>query len=236
MNPIVNWNTLDRNTYIKIIVSGTARRHVSFDSEDLLLTDSDSYNETLLLQQIAEGNELAFRKLFTVYVPFLQPTVRSIVKDADASDDIIQETFIRIWLYRDKLSAIENPRSWVLRIAYNRAFNYLRNRQTHNKAVRYLSLNDHRTDAGPDDVIAFNTLSRLINTAVSNLPPQQNKIYRLNREHGMSIDKIATLMKLSPQTVKNTLSRAMAFIRDFIEKKGYLLSLLILPLKFFLSK
>ena len=236
MNPTVNSSVLDTRALFKTIASCIPRTHVSFDSEDLLLTDSHSYNERLLLQQIAEGNEIAFRKLFTIYVPFLQPTVRSIVKDADASDDIIQETFIRIWLYRDKLPAIENPRSWVLRIAYNRAFNYLRNRQTHNKAVRFLSLSDHRTDAGPDDVIAFNTLSKLVNTAVSNLPPQQNKIYRLNREHGMSIDKIATHMELSPQTVKNTLSRAMAFIRDFIEKKGYLLSLLIMPLKFFLSK
>jgi len=236
MNPTVNWNTLEKKSLFKTIGSYIPRRYVIFESEGLLLTDSDSYNERLLLLQIAEGNEMAFRKLFTVYVPFLQPTVRSIVKDADASDDIIQETFIRIWLYRDKLPAIENPRSWVLRIAYNRAFNYLRNRQTHKKAVRLLSLSDHRTDAGPDDVIAFNTLSKLVNTAVSNLPPQQNKIYRLNREHGMSIDKIATHMELSPQTVKNTLSRAVAFIRDFIEKKGYLLTLLIMPLKFFLSK
>jgi len=236
MNPTVNSSVLDNRALFKTIASCIPRRHVSFDSEDLLLTDSDSYNERLLLQQIAEGNEMAFRKLFTVYVPFLQPTVRSIVKDADASDDIIQETFIRIWLYRDQLPAIENPRSWVLRIAYNRAFNYLRNRQTHNKAVQFLSLSGHRTDAGPDDVIAFNTLSKLVNTAVSKLPPQQNKIYRLNREHGMSINKIATHMELSPQTVKNTLSRAMAFIRDFIEKKGYLLSLLMIPLKFFLSR
>jgi len=236
MNPTVNSSVLDTRALFKTIASCIPRTHVSFDSEDLLLTDSHSYNEKLLLQQIAEGNEIAFRKLFTIYVPFLQPTVRSIVKDADASDDIIQETFIRIWLYRDKLPAIENPRSWVIRIAYNCAFNYLRNRQTHDKAVRLLSLSDHRTDAGPDDVIAFNTLSKLVNTAVSNLPPQQNKIYRLNREHGMSIDKIATHMELSPQTVKNTLSRAVAFIRDFIEKKGYLLTLLIMPLKFFLSK
>ena len=236
MNPTVNSSVLDNRALFKTIAPCIPRRHVSFDSEDLLLTDSHSYNERLLLQQIAEGNETAFRKLFTIYVPFLQPTLRSIVKDAYASDDIIQETFIRIWLYRDKLPAIENPRSWVIRIAYNRAFNYLRNRQTHNKAVQFLSLSDHRTDADPDDVIAFNTLSKLVNTAVSNLPPQQNKIYRLNREHGMSIDKIASHMELSPQTVKNTLSRAMAFIRDFIEKKGYLLSLLIMPLKFFLSK
>ena len=236
MNPTVNWNTLAKKSLFKTIGCYIPRRHAIFESEGLQLTDSDSYNERLLLQQIAEGNEMAFRKLFSVYVPFLQSTVGSIVKDADASDHIIQETFIRIWLYRDQLPAIENPRSWVLRIAYNRAFNYLRNRQTHNKAVQFLSLSDHRTDAGPDDVIAFNTLSKLVNTAVSNLPPQQNKIYRLNREHGMSIDKIATHMELSPQTVKNTLSRAMAFIRDFIEKKGYLLSLLMIPLKFFLSK
>ena len=236
MNLTVNWNTLEKRTLFKTIAPCIPRRHASFDSEDLLLTDSDSYNERLLLQQIAEGNEMAFRKLFTIYVPFLQPTVRSILKDAAASDDIIQETFIRIWINRDKLPAIENPRSWVLRIAYYRAFNYMRNRQAHNKALQSLSLNKKRGHTGPDDVVAFNALSKLVNTAVSQLPGQQNKIYRLNRENGMSISQIATHMELSPQTVKNTLSRAMAFIRDFIEKKGYLVCLLIMPVKFFLSK
>jgi RNA polymerase sigma-70 factor (ECF subfamily) len=238
MNSTVNWNTLDKGTLFKTIAPCIPRRRVTFDSEDIQLADFNSYNERLLLQQIAEGDEMAFRKLFSVYVPFLQPTVRSIVKDAHASDDIIQETFIRIWIYRDKLPTIENPRSWVLRIAYYRAFNYMRDRQVHNKAIQSLSLNDRNSDTGTDDLIAFKTLSKLVTTAVSQLPGQQKKVYQLNREHGLSINQIATHMELSPQTVKNTLGRAMVFIRDFIEKKGYLLSLLPLgaTMKFFLSK
>lgn len=192
------------------------------------MAETGSYDEALLLQQIAEGNETAFRKLFAIYVPFLQPTLRRILTNDDVSDDIIQETFIRIWIHRDKLPGIENPRSWVLRIAYYRAFNYMRNLQVRAKALETFSRNKQVEGSELDDTLAFKALSKLVSTAVSQLPEQQRKIYRLNREHGMSISEIATQLSLSPQTVKNTLGRAMIFIRDFIEKNGYLLS--VLPL------
>lgn len=182
-----------------------------------------------MLQQIAEGQELAFRNLFALYVPFLQPTLNKIVKDEAAADDIIQETFLRIWLYRDKLPSIENPRSWVLRIAYNLAFNFMRNQHVRDKTLQLISTQDQR-DTGLEDVLAYNTLTKMLNEAISQMPAQQIKIYRLNREEGMSISEIANLLNLSPQTVKNTLGRAMKFIRDFIEKKGYLLTLLPLIL------
>ena len=67
----------------------------------------------------------------------------------------------------------------------------------------------------------YNLLSKLIKAAVSELPDPQKKVYKLSREEGLSMDEIAETMSLAPQSVKSIMSRALQFIRDYIEKSGY---------------
>ncbi len=144
-----------------------------------------------------------------------------IVKDEGAVQDIIQETFLRLWLHRDKMPAIENPRSWILRIAYYRAFEYLRDKALYEKKLQGLSGRPGAADDGPDTRLAFSAIEREISRAIALLPPQQKKVYRLSREAGLPIAAIAEEMGLSPQSVKNTLGRALKFIREHLEKAGY---------------
>lgn len=189
-------------------------------------------NEQGLLKAIAEGSEKAFHKLYAVYVPLLHPTLFRIVKKNEVAEDIIQEVFIRIWLNRDKLSAIQNPRAWVLRIAYNRAFSYLAKESSYNKILLAASQNQTSGSFDPEETMAFNTIKNLVGRAAQVLPEQQKKVYRLSREEGLPIAEIARTMSLSPQSVKNTLGRALVSIREYIEKSGYPISSLML---FYLS-
>jgi RNA polymerase sigma-70 factor (ECF subfamily) len=81
-----------------------------------------------------------------------------------------------------------------------------------------------------EERVAFNTMINLIGQAVKQLPPQQKKVYRLSREEGLNTEQIAEALKIAPSTVKNTLVRALKFIRDYLEKAGYstLLSLCVI--------
>jgi len=144
-----------------------------------------------------------------------------IVKDEQTVQDIIQETFLRLWLHRDKMPAIENPRSWILRIAYYRAFEYLRDKTLYEKKLQLLGGRTAMVDDRPDTRLAFSAIEQEISRAIRLLPPQQKKVYQLSREAGLPIAAIAEEMRLSPQSVKNTLGRALKFIRDHLEKAGY---------------
>jgi len=184
-------------------------------------TDNPSYADRDLFARIAEGEEAAFHQLFATYVPFLQPTIYKIVKDDHAAQDIIQETFLRLWIHRDKMPGIENPRSWVLRIAYYRAFSYLRSKAVYDKAVDSLTTTTPLEADGPEDTLVFNDMRRQVEQAVERMPTQQKRAWELSRQSGLSIADIAQAMDLSPQTVKNTLGRAQQFIRNHLEKAGY---------------
>ncbi len=183
---------------------------------------AQSSDEKILFARIAEGEEMAFRKLFQDYLPVLFPMIVQVTKSGPVAEDIIQETFLRLWVHRDKLKEIRNPRAWILRIAYFQAFTFLRDQSIHHKAVAHIAA-DETAPAETEMLLAFKSTEALIKKAVDQLPRQQKKVYRLSRESGLKATEIAQEIGLSEQSVKNTLVRALKFIREYLEKAGYAL-------------
>lgn len=192
-----------------------------------------TYKEKELLLRIAEGDERAFKELFSIYIPFLLPTVLKLVKESSIADDILQEVFMRIWLYRDKLPLVESPRSWVLKIAYNRVFSYKAGQEKYSFHLRRIADGQARTSQETEEELAYQGLKRLLGEAVERLPPQQRKVYQLSRDNGMSLQQVADYLDLSIQTVKNTLGKAMQSIRVYIEVAGDPASLVLIFLSTF---
>ncbi len=187
-----------------------------------------SHTDKRLFQLIAEGDEAAFRELFHAYVPQLQPLVMHLTKTASVTEDIIQETFLRVWLSRDKLPAIENPRSWLLRILFYQSFTWLRRRNVHHKALDAMAYGEDEMRSTTEEAVAYAAMLRLVGEAVQQLPAQAKKIYKLSRENGLRIPEIAAQLDLSPNTVKNSLVRSLQAIRRHIEAGGYWLPLALL--------
>lgn len=180
-------------------------------------------NEKELFQQIADGNENAFRELFTLYMPQVYPMIFRMVEDADMAEDILQDTFLSVWTNRGKLPGIGNPRAWLLRIAYYKSLTALRNLKTHRKAAEAISieLRSPLTNSTTEESLTCKAIVRLVRQAVEEMPPQQRKVYLLSREKGYNTREIAGIMELSEQSVKNTMVRALKFIRASLEKAGY---------------
>jgi RNA polymerase sigma-70 factor (ECF subfamily) len=177
-----------------------------------------SANELLLLQ-IATGDELAFRQLFLEFAPQINIRLSRLLANRSVAEDIIQETFLRVWLHRDQLPEIKQWRSWILRIAYNRAFTYLRDQAIHERALAKLKVREEEDHT--QQAVELRNLKKIIAEAVAQLPPQQKRIYQLNREQGLMISEISDRLDLSPQTIKNTLGLALKSIRHFLETKGH---------------
>ncbi|MEI3800872.1 MULTISPECIES: RNA polymerase sigma factor [unclassified Chitinophaga] len=182
------------------------------------------YNDKELFQLISEGDETAFRMLFRRYVPELRPLILHLTKTGSVTDDIVQETFLRLWISRDKLPEIENPRSWLLRIVFHLSFSYLRKQVVHHKAIDAIT-SDYTADApasSTEETMVYNAMMKQVSAAVAQLPPQAKRIYLLSREKGLKIPEIAGELSISPNTVKNSLVRSLQFIRKQLELSGHL--------------
>jgi RNA polymerase sigma-70 factor (ECF subfamily) len=186
-------------------------------------------NEKILFSKIAVGDETAFRELFHLYIPQIRPVILGIIQSDAAVKDVMQDIFMHIWISRDKLPEIDVVRNWIFRIVYFQSYKWLRQQNVRNKAQNRLLANipDETANNPTEDYTIFEETSRFLKAAISQLPPQALKIYIMSRERNMKIDEIASELNLSPQTIKNTLSRALHSIRTYLSEHGIYLPLIL---------
>ena len=193
------------------------------------MKDETVYTEKELFLLIADGDEAAFRQLFHLYVPLIRSITLKITKNEGAAPDLVQEVFLRIWLYRDRLPDINNPRPWIIKIAYHQCFNWLRQKKVRDNAnLQLAAAGKQEYGNSTEEINLFRETSLILRQAIEQLPPQTKRIYLLSRDEGLKINEIAAMLKLSPPTVKNTLSRSLKVIRDSLEKQGIFLPFFLL--------
>ncbi|HEY8958229.1 RNA polymerase sigma factor [Chitinophaga sp.] len=183
-----------------------------------------------LLISISEGDEVAFRELFYGALPWLTSFIQRMVKSPEGTQEIVQETFIRIWLSRDKLPGLLEPQAWIIRVASNECFTWFHKQAALRKVTGISEEEGAVAGNHAEDRLQLQETLQLIREAVAQLPPQRKKIYQLSREEGLKIQEIADRLQCSPSYVKNTLSAALSFIRGHLTAAGK-----IIPLLFFFS-
>ncbi|WP_316804677.1 RNA polymerase sigma-70 factor [Pedobacter nototheniae] len=180
-----------------------------------------------LLKKIAEGDEKAFAVLFYQYLPVLQSFALKFTKSDHATEEIIQDSFLKIWLNRDKLETVENVKAYLYKYVSNECLSYLRKTLRQTKTIDNFknTHSDHSNDTV--ETIHLNEVNKIINTAIGDLPGQRKKIYELSRQEGKTIPEIAEILNLSPSTVKNALVIALKTIRANLEQHGITLNVLL---------
>lgn len=192
--------------------------------------DTQLVYERKLFIAVAHGSESAFRELFQIYSPLFSYIIHKVTGEEMLIPDFLQDVFLKIWLKRDLLESIENPRKWVMQILYRQCFNHLKHKQVQQKHVQNIQTSGQQvnTHNAVEKILFHKETVQVLKSIIIQLPPQTQKIYRLNREEDMSIQQIADYLHLSPQTVKNTLSRGIKLIRILLKDKGILVSMLCL--------
>jgi RNA polymerase sigma-70 factor (ECF subfamily) len=194
------------------------------------LTQDRIYEDRQLFALIAEGDEEAFGLLFNKYIEVLKPFAFSITKNEMAAEEMVQETFIRIWLNRDKLAGIENPHSWIFTIACRESIGYLRKKVLDEKLRQNVA---KVSGAAPDAVteeISLKELKALVHEAVEELSPQRKRIFKMSRNEGMKIAEIAGALNIAPSTVKNILVTSTKQVREYLNARGHMLGALLILL------
>jgi RNA polymerase sigma-70 factor (ECF subfamily) len=79
-----------------------------------------------LLQLIAAGNEPAFKTLFEKYRGKLYTYLKGITKSSEASEEIVMDVFLKIWIGRKTVTDIQHLDQFLFRIAHNKAIDFLR--------------------------------------------------------------------------------------------------------------
>jgi RNA polymerase sigma factor (sigma-70 family) len=189
------------------------------------------HNERETLKQVAEGDEAAFAIVYEHYVPVLTPFLRRMLHSETMVKEVIQLTFIRFWLSRDKLTGIKDPKAWIFRLATNTCYTYFKQLLLQQNLAKNAASNMTPVRDNVSESMHARDLQLAVAEAVSRLSHQRKKIYRLSREQGLTIPEIAKQTGLSSTTVKNTLSSSLAAIRKYLQHRGWQFSLITIVLE-----
>jgi RNA polymerase sigma-70 factor (family 1) len=172
-------------------------------------------NEKALLLQVANGDEQAFRLLFDAYRDRLFFYTLRITSSRELAEDIVQDTFLKIWLRRDQLSQVDHFPAYIFKVARNGVLSGLR-RKAMEGTILAQKMDTGTLEPDMDQQLYFKQVKGVLQSAVDALPPQQRNVYLLRREEDRRIGEIARLMGISEVTVKRHLTQAQKTLRQAI--------------------
>jgi RNA polymerase sigma-70 factor (ECF subfamily) len=170
------------------------------------------------VQLFLDGEDRAFAELVHRYDKRLQNFVYRTVGDRERAEDLVQETFVRVYRHLNRFDQARKFSTWIYTIAGNLAKNELRNR-SRNPLVLFQAImknweSDYRPlewedpQNRPDDLYRKRFLREKVNEAVDQLPAHHRTVFVLRELHGKSYEEIAEITGCNLGTVKSRLNRA----------------------------
>ena len=184
------------------------------------------YREKILLQQIAEGNALAFKEFFELYRNRIFVFVEQLIHSRADAEEIVQDTFMKVWQTAPRLAEIDNPGQYIYTIARNKTLNYIRKIASDQRLIDQVWANQAELDNTLEEKLRSREVKEIIEKAVSQLSEQKQNIFRLSREQGLTHAEIAAMLGLSQSRVKNILVEALKQIKSNLHPYSDLIAIL----------
>lgn len=171
-----------------------------------------------LLVAISKGDEKAFAELYRRYYSKYHQFLHKFNRNSSSSNpDILQEAFLRVWLNRDRLTEISNFESWLFKVVSTESLTFMK-KEVHQQ-VKINRLKQQYDSAAipsfeqPRYTELFE-IKRIVQESIDKMSSKKREIYLLSREDGLSATQIAEKLKISQNTVYNTLTTALKEIRQ----------------------
>ncbi|MBC8262502.1 MAG: sigma-70 family RNA polymerase sigma factor [Anaerolineales bacterium] len=171
-----------------------------------------------LISQIRQGNIQALKALYEKYKVKVYRTALAITRDREAAEDILQDCFLRVYTYIDRLDGSLPLSPWLHRVTVNLSYNWV------NKRRRWLQPLEDVIDqliAGPRTLPEFalekGELQLVIQKAVASLSFEHRVVIVLFYLNNFSLNEIAYVLDCPVGTVKSRLHYARRNLRRKLE-------------------
>ncbi|MEC4117089.1 RNA polymerase sigma factor [Myroides phaeus] len=158
----------------------------------------------------------AFRELMSLYQERLYLHIRTLVLNHDDTDDVLQETFIKIFQNIDKFKGDSKLFSWMYRIATNQALDFLKQRKNKMR-VNSEELNDFLIEQlEADSLFDGDEAEILLQKAIATLPEKQQLVFKMKYFQELDYQTISEIVDTSVGALKASYHHAVKKIENFI--------------------
>lgn len=171
-----------------------------------------------------KDDEDAFRSLFFEFFSSLCVFAHRYVEDWDTCEDLVQDTFFKIWKNRKSIEINTSSRNFLITSVRNSCVDYLR-KQDSARIWQEREIKD-KTGYTSGDLYSHIELEQMLTTALSKLPENIREVFEMNRFEGKTYKEIAEEKNISLKTVEAHMTKALKVLR--IELKDYLPLIILL--------
>jgi RNA polymerase sigma-70 factor (ECF subfamily) len=174
-----------------------------------------------LIRAVQNGDMVAFNELVDRYKNRLMNVIGRMLSSHEEAEDIVQETFVRVYQHRQSFNFQHCFSTWIYTIALNLARNELRKR----KKFKFFEISEMK---GSETELAVemklpSRLPQALDAAIQTLPEKYRSAFILRDIQELPYDEVAKILSIPLGTVKSRVNRARMMLRDKLQPKleGY---------------
>lgn len=174
--------------------------------------------ESELVEQLKSKTnvDIAFKELVTLYKERLYWHIRNIVKSHDDADDVLQNTFIKVYKNIDNFKGDSKLFSWMYRIATNESISFINKNtkrlQITNEETQRLELNKLTSDVYFEgDAIQFK-----LQQAIALLPQKQQLVFNMKYFEDLKFKEMSEILETSEGALKASYHIAVKKIESYL--------------------
>ena len=177
-------------------------------------------DELQLLEQLKSetDKEQAFKTLLTLYKERLYWHIRNIVKSHDDADDVLQNTFIKIYKNINNFKGDSKLFSWMYRIATNESITFINKNakrlQITNEDVQQIAINNLTSDV----YFEGDAIQLKLQQAIATLPQKQQLVFNMKYFEDIKYKDMSAILETSEGALKASYHIAVKKIESYLTK------------------
>ena len=183
---------------------------------------SSNDSDSALIEKVKNGNEGAFNFLVNRYYPRVYASLFSFTKSKEDSEDLAQQTFIKVWQQIESFRGDSAFFTWVYRIAINLAKNYVVSssykKQKLNTSIEHAEI-DVTSFENIESVLSHDQSMQEIKNFINTMPESLKTAFTLRESDGKSYEEISIITSTPIGTVRSRIFRARESIIEYMQKE-----------------
>ena len=169
-----------------------------------------------LVERLQKGDMEAFNTLYLKYHSALYSNILRLCRDEIVAEDLLQETFVALWEKRHLLDPNQEISGWLFVVSYNKSVSFLKIKLKESMTKS----TSQQIDYGSDDRVEIvENQINVLEKGILLLSPQKRMVFDLCKLQRKTYEEAARELNISKHTVKEYLSDAMDFLKEFAKRE-----------------
>jgi RNA polymerase sigma-70 factor, ECF subfamily len=171
-----------------------------------------------IIGRIRQGDIKQFETLFRSSYASLVKYARTLLKDKDTAEEIVQDLFVKLWQDKEKIKIESSLNGYLFRSVHNRCLHYIEHQNVVDRHAQEMAHYPGTDSESPADIIQYKELQAKIARIIEKLPERCGKIFCMNRFEGLKYFEIAEKLSISVKTVEANMGKALKEFRKALSE------------------